>query len=275
MLIDTHVHIGGGTLGFDMDEEMVFTAMERYGIEYALVSNCDAAEVDHEQKLLPPEVQVSQEEALKRVLVFARKHPEKIGVGVWVKPLTETVTEELEMLIRENLDIVHAIKLHPYHSKISPMDERVRPFLELARKYHLAVISHTGGCEEAEPVHLYEAALAYPEIPFVMVHMGLGSDNREALELLGKADNLYGDTTWVPMATTEEAIVRYGSRKMLFGTDLPIDGVDTYLCNPKGERSLYQDYLHVLPERITADAYEDLMYRNAVKVFGMKRFEGR
>ena len=270
MLIDTHVHIGGGTLGFDMDEEMVFTAMERYGIEYALVSNCDAAEVDHEQKLLPKEIQVSQEEALKRVLAFARKHPGKIGVGAWVKPLTETLTEELEMLIRENLDIVHAIKLHPYHSKISPMDERVRPFLELARKYNLAVISHTGGCEEAEPVHLYEAALAYPEIPFVMVHMGLGSDNREALELLGKADNLYGDTAWVPMETTIEAIRRYGSKKMMFGSDTPIDGLDTYFCNPKGERSVYQDYFHVLPEKISAEAYEDLMWRNAVDVFKLK-----
>jgi predicted TIM-barrel fold metal-dependent hydrolase len=77
------------------------------------------------------------------------------------------------------------------------------------------------------------------------------------------------------MATTEEAITRYGGKKMMFGTDLPVDGTDTYLCNPKGERSLYQDYLHVLPEKITAEAYEDLMWRNAVRVFGLKEFEGR
>ena len=275
MLIDTHVHVGGGVLGYDMEENMVLTAMQRYGIDYALVSNCDAAEVDHDQKLIPGEQQVSQEECLKRVLAFARQYPGKIGVGAWVKPLTETMTEELETLVKDNLDIIRAIKLHPYHSKISPMDEKVRPFLELAKKYRLPVISHTGGCEEAEPVHLYEAALAYPEIPFVMVHMGLGSDNKAALELLGKADNLYGDTTWVRMATTEEAIARYGSKKMMFGTDLPVDGPDTYLCNPKGDRSLYQDYLHVLPEKIGMEAYEDLMWKNAVRVFGLKQFEGR
>ena len=133
------------------------------------------------------------------------------------------------------------------------------------------MISHTGGCEEAEPVHMYEAAKRYPEIPFIMAHMGLGSDNKEALELLGRAENLYGDTAWVPMSTTMEAIRRYGSGKMLFGSDMPIDGVDTYLCNPWGERSVYQDYLHVLPEKITEEEYGDLMWRNAKKVLGLKK----
>ncbi len=267
MRIDTHVHIGGEKVGFAMTEEMVLTAMEKYRIDFMLVSNGDAVEVDHEQKLIPAEFQVSQEEALRRVIAFARKHPGKIGVGVWVKPLTETVTEELEQLIAENRDIIYALKLHPFHSKVSPVDERTLPYLELAKKYGLPVVSHTGTGEEDSPVHVYEAALRYPEIPFVMVHMGLGSDNKEALELLGRADNLYGDTAWVPMETTIEAIRRYGSRKMFFGSDTPIDGIDTYYCNPKGERSIYQDYFHVLPEKIDREAYEDLMWRNAVRVF--------
>lgn len=270
MRIDTHVHIGGDKLGFSMSENLVIAAMEKYEIDYALVSNSDAAEVDHEQRLLPKELQTSQEAALLHTLNFARKNPGKIGVGVWVKPLQEQVTPELEKLIQENLDLIYAIKLHPYHSDISPVDSRTIPFLELAEKYQLAVVSHTGGCEEAEPVHVYEAAKMFPKIPFVMVHMGLGSDNKEALDLLGKADNLYGDTTWVPMETTIEAIKRYGSKKMMFGSDMPIDGLDTYFCNPKGERSVYQDYFHVLPERIEKEAYEDLMWKNAVQVFRLK-----
>lgn len=267
MVIDTHVHIGGEKVGFFMTEEKVLEAMDKYKIDYALVSNADAAEMDHQQNLLPEEFQVTQEEALCRVLDFAKKNPKRIGVAVWVKPLTEHVTLELEQLICDNLDYIHAIKLHPYHSKTSPMDEKVAGYIELAKKYGLAVVSHTGGCEEADPKHVYEAAIKYPEVPFVMVHMGLGSDNKEALALLGKAENLYGDTTWVPMQTTIEAIHRYGSKKIMFGSDMPIDGVDTYLCNPKGERSVYQDYFHVLPELIEKEHYADLMYRNAKDVF--------
>lgn len=268
MIIDTHVHVGGEKVGFTMTEEMVLTAMEKYGIHYALVSNGDAVEVDHEQRPIPMEYQVSQEDALRRVIAFARKHPSKIGVGVWVKPATECVTEELEQLIRENQDIIYAIKLHPFHSNVAPNSPAVIPYLELAKKYQLAVISHTGGCEAAEPVYLYEAAKLYPTVPFVMVHMGLGSDNKQALALLGELDNLYGDTTWVPMATTIEAIKRYGNHKMMFGSDMPIDGVDTYLHNPKGERSLYQDYFNVLPDLIGKEAYQALMWENAKQVFG-------
>ncbi|MBP3569372.1 MAG: amidohydrolase family protein [Lachnospiraceae bacterium] len=267
MIIDTHVHIGGEKVGFDMTEEKVLSAIKKYNIDLTIVSNGDAVEVDHEQKLLPIKYHVSQEDALRRVLEFARKYPEKIRVGVWVKPLTETVTDELKQLIADNRDIICALKLHPFHSKVSPVDKRTLPYLELANQYKLAVVSHTGTGPEDSPVHVYEAAKLFPEIPFVMVHMGLGSDNKEALELLGKADNLYGDTAWVPMETTIEAIRRYGSKKMLFGSDMPIDGVDTYLCNPKGERSMYQDYFQVLPEKISKEAYEDLMWRNALKVF--------
>ena len=100
-----------------------------------------------------------------------------------------------------------------------------------------------------------------------MAHMGLGTDNSEALELLGKADNLYGDTTWVPMSTTIKPLRCMEANEYSFGSDMPIDGVDTYLHNPKGERSLYQDYFYELPKLISNDAYEDLMYKNAMEIF--------
>lgn len=269
MIIDTHVHIGGEAIGFHMKEEMVLEMMEKYNIDYAIVSNGDSCEMNHQQRLLPKEVQITQEKALRRVISFAESNPEKIGVAVWVKPYLQGRTDELETLIKEHLHMIHAIKLHPFHSNTKPTDEKVLPYLALAEKYHLAVVSHTGGCPAADPIHLYEAAKMFPTIPFVMVHMGLGTDNRQALELLGKQENLYGDTTWVPMNTTIEAIQRFGSKKMLFGSDAPIDGVNTYRCNPKGERSVYQDYFHVLPDKISKEEYEDLMFRNAVKLFGL------
>ena len=267
MIIDTHVHIGGDAVGFNMSEAMVIEMMDKYNIDYAIVSNGDAGEMDHHQRLLPEKYQISQEAALKRTIRFARENEGRIGVAVWVKPYLQQPTEELKKLISENRDIVCAIKLHPFHSNISPVDERALPYLELAEEYSLAVVSHTGGCEAASPVHMYEASKLFKKIPFVMVHMGLGTDNKEALDLLGKSDNLYGDTTWVKTDITIEAIKRYGTGKMIFGSDAPIDGVDTYLCNPKGERSIYQDYFYLLEDKIGTKAYEALMYKNAMKIF--------
>ncbi|MDY4813062.1 MAG: amidohydrolase family protein [Ruminococcus sp.] len=273
MIIDTHVHIGGEAVGFCMNEDMVIQAMEKYGIDFSIVSNGDSVECDHKQKLLPENLQISQEESLLRNIRFARKFPDKIGVAPWVKPLTEGYNKDFEKLVCDNRDVIFAVKLHPFHSNVPPTDSRVLPYIELAERLGIPVVSHTGGSEPDDPEHLYEVAKMFPKVDFVMVHMGLGTDNEKALNLLGKAENLYGDTTWVPMSTTLSAIEKYGSKKMMFGSDMPIDGVDTYLQNPKGDRSIYRDYFHQLPKLISEKSYADLMYNNAVKVFGLNRKE--
>ena len=110
----------------------------------------------------------------------------------------------------------------------------------------------------------------FPKVSFVMVHMGLGTDNKEAISLLGKLPNLYGDTTWVPLESTLEIVERYGSKKLFFGSDSPIDGLHTYRQNMQGEPSLYQRYFNELEGKIGTEAYEDIMYKNAMRVFGIK-----
>ena len=38
MIIDTHVHIGGDKVGFDMSEEKVLAAMGKYNIDFIVFS---------------------------------------------------------------------------------------------------------------------------------------------------------------------------------------------------------------------------------------------
>lgn len=49
-------------------------------------------------------------------------------------------------------------------------------------------------------------ALKYPNVNFVMCHMGLATDNQEAIELIAKLPNLYGDTAWVRADMVYQAI---------------------------------------------------------------------
>lgn len=268
MLIDTHVHIGK-VLDFEMRQEDVIYSMNRYGVDFSLVSSVDAVEFDHVGRAIPKALQTSQNEAFKRTLSFARRYPDQIGVTPWMKLYAETPDDEFIRLLEENRELVYGIKLHPFHSRVAPDDPRAEKVYEIARKYHLPVVSHTGGCEEARSIHLYNAAIKHPEISFVMVHMDLGTDNSEAIELLGKADNLYGDTTWVPVKSTLKAIERWGSGKILFGSDNPIDGADTYLHNKTGDRSLYQEYFNEFRAMVSPEDYDNIMYRNAVRLFGI------
>ncbi len=266
MIIDTHVHIGQ-CIGFDMRPEFVLYSMEKYHIDFSLVSDGEAAEFDHQGRPIPAELQKSQNQVFRDTLRFARENPDKIGAVPWLKCYSELPDDEFKSLLKENRDIVYAFKLHPFHSFVAPDDERMEPVYRLAAEYALPIVSHTGGREEARSIHLYHAAKKHPELDFVMVHMDLGTDNSEAIELLGKLPNLYGDTTWVPIESTLKAIERWGSEKILFGSDNPIDGKDTYLDNGKGERSLYQAYFNEFREMISPRDYENIMYRNAQKLF--------
>lgn len=269
MIIDSHVHIGK-MLNFRMTEKQVLYSMERYGIGFALVSNIECAEFDHKGRRIPAFLQKSQNSVLKSTVGFARRNPNKTGVLAWLKINSELPDEEFVSVLRENRDVIYGFKLHPFHSRTAPDDERLEVIYKLAAEYNLPVVSHTGGCDEASSIRLFNAAKKHPELNFVMVHMDLGSDNLQAIELLGKLPNLYGDTTWVPVGSTLEAVRRYGSEKILFGSDSPIDGKDTYLHNKAGVRSLYQEYFNEFREQISKADYDNIMYINAARLFGIK-----
>jgi len=268
MIIDTHVHIGTG-LGFDMTEAQVLYSIEKYGIDYAIVSNTEVASHDHDRKLLPKELQKSQIECLQRSIKFARENPKKIGIMHWVKPMEE-ITSELRTLIENNLDIIKAIKFHPYHAGCAFTSEENRKYIDLAAELGLPVVSHTGTGYDDNPKRLFEMSELYPDTNFVMVHLGLGSDNKEAIDLCSKRENLYGDTTWVSTKSALEFIKKCGDDRLLFGSDSPIDGKDTYLTNGKGDRSLYQEYWGEFKNQVSKETYDKIMYKNAVKLFNIK-----
>ncbi len=273
MIIDTHVHIGR-MLNFNMTEEQVLYSMEKYGISFSLVSNIECAENDHKGRQIPGLIMKhhSMNKVFEKTLSFARKNSDRIGVLIWLKPRTEQPDEKFRQLLASNRDLIYGFKLHPFHSRTAPDSDRLEAFYKLAAEYKLPIVSHTGGCDEASSERLYNAAKSHPELDFVMVHMDLGTDNKNALDLLGKLPNLYGDTTWVPVSTTLEAVKRFGSTKILFGSDNPIDGKDTYLHNKTGKRSLYQEYFNEFESMVSHDDYENIMSRNAIRIFNINKF---
>src|SRR5574344_75928 len=116
MIIDTHVHLGN-LMGFNMNEDMIIESMERYHVDYSIVSNGDSGEYDHSLQPIPLDMQISQADSFRRSIRFARKYPNKIGIMPWIKPATEYLDEEFKRLFIDNIDLIHGIKVHPFHSK--------------------------------------------------------------------------------------------------------------------------------------------------------------
>ncbi|MDP4143994.1 MAG: amidohydrolase family protein [Bacillota bacterium] len=260
MIIDTHAHIGKVDK-FNMPEEILIESMNKYNIDYCLVSNIEGIEFDNDQKPIPVELQRSQKEINKAAINFAKDYPTRIGVLLWAKTSTEGCTKEFENMIISNRGVVYGIKFHPYHAN-TPFDSlKVEEYIKLAEKYDLTVVVHTAASSESSPREVYNMAIKHPGINFVMVHMGLGTDNEEAIELISKLPNLYGDTTWVKPKNSLKMIKKCGIDKLLLGTDSPIDGVDTYA------NQFYQTYFNNFKNVLSPEDYSKLMYKNAVRLF--------
>ena len=262
MVIDTHAHIGN-ILKFNMTKEILLKSMDKYGIDYSLISNIEGAEFDNDQNPIPEKFQKSQKEINEAAIKFAREYPNKIGVLMWAKPSTEGCIKEFEDMIINNRDVVYGIKIHPYHSKIEFDSPKVEDYIKLAEKYSLPVAVHTAMSFESSPKKVYNMAVKYPNVNFIMVHMGLGTDNQEAIELISKLPNLYGDTTWVKPENALKMIEKCGIDKLIFGTDNPIDGVDT--CSNK----FYETYLNYFKNNLSSMDYDKLLYKNALKLFNL------
>lgn len=268
MIIDTHTHIGN-MLGFVMPEEDILYSMKKYGISHSIVSCLNAAEFDHALNPVPKEYLHSQIECLEDAVNFAKKFPDRISAAVWVRPFGEKADHALSDAIEQNRKYIKAFKFHPFHSNIPFDSKQSEAFIELAQHFHLPVVTHTGGSDCASCVRVYNMAKKYPETNFVMVHMGLGTDNNEAIQLISELPNLFGDTTWVPVKSTLKLIHTAGSEKIVFGSDNTIDGKDTYLCNRYGQRSLYQQYFNEFKDMVSNEDYEMIMYKNAARIFNI------
>lgn len=255
MIIDTHLHEGKQGI-FSLPCDTLLEQMGLNGIDKGLVSTVACCEYRADAEELLPEP-VPQLEANRQLLDKAAASGGRLYVSFWCKPATESA-EGVYEFIRDNRGLIKGMKFHPFYSRLCLEDKRYAPYIEIARELGLPVSVHTAADRLSSPEQLLCLAKRYPTVPFIMVHMGLCSDNEEAIRCVAQADNLYGDTTWVPLEKVRKAMAVCGSGKMLFGSDAPIDGDKSY--------AFYEEMLRLYRETPDED-WDKLFYKNARGLF--------
>ncbi len=258
MIIDTHLHEGTAGI-FTLRLCQLLAEMDKNGIDKGLVSTVACCEYISGNEALPAG-QTPQLEANRRLLEKAAGSGGRLYLSFWCKPATESNAADVYRFIRENRSLVRGLKLHPFYSRLPLEDKRYTPYIEVAEQLNLPVSVHTAADQLSSPGQLLALARRHPSVPFIMVHMGLCSDNEDAIRCLSQADNLFGDTTWVPLDKVRKAMRICGASKMLFGSDAPIDG----------DRS-YAFYAELLCQYHSegGEVWERLMHRNAEELFGI------
>lgn len=257
MIIDAHVHIGN-MMNFSLEIDKVKKIMKDNKITRAIVSSIDATEVDHNQIIIKDNVKSQIE--VNQELLDLLKDETNFDILVWCKPLTEGWNQEFEDFLLANLNRIKGLKFHPFHSAIKMTDKRVKPYLEFANAYNLAVKVHCANDKHSRSKYVYKIAKKYKNINFIMAHLELGGNYQKAREYLLRLPNLYADTAWLPSEEVIKIIEDGGQDKIIFGSDAPIDG-DTHY-------NFYSDYFsYEFIKKITLDNYYLLMANNAKRVY--------
>ena len=153
------------------------------------------------------------------------------------------------------------VKLHPDFQEIAIDDKRCEKIYELCRG-EIPVMLHTGDYryDFSNPERMARILKKYPDLTVIGAHFGGWSVWDEAAEKLAGYENFYVDCSsslYDMSAEKARSLVRaYGAERVLFGTDFPM-----WFYEKEIERfnSL----------GLTDDEAEKILYKNAVKLFGI------
>ena len=204
-------------------------------------------------------------DTLPRTIVYcAGINPYKLGTAA---------IAELEREIQK--DNVVGIKIYLGYYPFYAYDQVYDPVYELAEKYDLPVVFHTGDTysergllKYSHPLAIDEVAVKYRKIRFMMAHFG-DPWTLTGAEILYKNRNVYADLSGLVVGARKEleqaqqgiflqhlrhALVYSNSYdKLLFGTDWPL--------------APFGPYIEFIQNLIPEMDHEDVFYNTALKVF--------
>jgi predicted TIM-barrel fold metal-dependent hydrolase len=272
MIIDAHTHIGeisfpvGRSRISSMPEHTLLDAIEKYSIDFILVSSIEGAEFNSDRELMPADRQIPQLVSMQRVVDFVMKNRQRAKALLWVKPYSEERSSELDEFIRTNREFIAGLKIHPKLSNMEFRDKRMMPFIGMAGEYNLPVLVHTEDDGRSNVGFVEEVAKKYREINFIMAHMGMGSDNREAIGIIKRNPNIYGDIALAESGNVVRAINECGSDKIIFGSDAPVFGIDTY--------KNYLPVIDSIKSNFSGEEVDNVLYKNSMSLFRLNDIHG-
>ncbi|MCX7882318.1 MAG: amidohydrolase [Brevinematales bacterium] len=253
-MIDSHMHLSLGMVYAPFNEEKLLEAMDTMSISLGLVSLVDVMEYGNQDQHDPLPT-LSEYEGAQRVLEMLSSG--RLFPLVWVRPM-DTKKEIFFQYLADNTKRFYGFKFHPFHSRLPLNHDRWEIYFEVAKCFHWPIVIHTAIDEFSQPILVSRWAEKY-EVPVVLVHMGLYTDHRQALEMMLRYPHVYGDTTWVKEVDLWPILEKAGPEKVLFGSDALVGGERTY------------EFYHTMCDtlRRSSQVGDWVLKRNAERLFGI------
>jgi predicted TIM-barrel fold metal-dependent hydrolase len=276
-MIDTHIHVvrphlpGVGALSPRLDR----------GTEHiagALRAEMKQARVDMVLAMGRLEAGPADPLGVAETLAVARLVPGLFAIGV-----ADPLRGDADHLRRVEAELmsgrVRALKVYLGYLHFGPDHAGYRPYYELAERYRLPVIFHTGDtyspCAKlryAQPLLVDDVAVDHPRVNFVLAHLGYPW-LIDAAEVVYKNVNVFADVSGLLIGSAEEFAAedrsemrtelatelrrafRYAERptRFLFGSDWPL-----------APMAAYRDFI---AEAIPTDSHSLVFGENAQRLF--------
>jgi predicted TIM-barrel fold metal-dependent hydrolase len=257
LVVDAHCHIEpeghdmfGRTGRVTTEEQLV--RMDMYGIDLAIV-------IAHAWAgWTIPQYRALHDLIAKEVA----KQPDRLVGFCWADPLLgQDAVVELRRCV-EDLGY-RGLKLHPVYQRFQFDEPVVYPLIELARELKIPVTAHLDlrvpGCEPWRMIHL---AQLYPEVTFIMAHMG--RDVRALQDLsLARAAARVPNVLLEGSSTTTDAYGTFQGPAEVMGPDRVLFATDAGPFHHPAINMLKIDLLSM-----SRDWKEQILGGNALRVLG-------
>jgi uncharacterized protein len=237
MIVDCHVHLN------NYHKERHIPTAEHLK---SLQEQMDKHKLDHAIVLtsyLQNKDRPTAEQVLDLVRQDKRLHVVE-GLGVLGEESVDW--EGVGRRLRERQTI--GLKLYPGYEHAYPSDPVFLPAIELAAKYRVPVMIHTGDTyaahgklKYAHPLHVDDVAVDYPDVEFIICHLG-NPWFRDTAEIIYKNENVHADISGLVLeefTAPMEKLMRKGLEELLmysgdpdsilYGTDWPLVRMGPYL----------------------------------------------
>jgi hypothetical protein len=142
------------------------------------------------------------------------------GIAVVTPYAGEKALSELEFCLREYKFI--GLKLHPWIQGYSGGADFLAPLFEICHDYSVPVLFHTGTPPYAQAFHIWIHAKRFPEVNFILGHMGLNYQWRDAIEVGKTCPNTFFDTSGISYTFAIKRLIKeLGPDRVMFGSDNP------------------------------------------------------
>lgn len=269
MLIDCHVHLnnyyieeGKHPRPTRENVELLFQEMDTHGIDHAVVITSYLVNVSRP--------------AVEELFEFLNEDSRTTIIeGLRWRSENRTDLYLMEERIRHGL--VKGIKLYPGYDRYAINDPSLEAVFRIAAKHNVPVMIHTGDTfakgakvSQAHPLLVDDVAVDFPDVRFVMCHLG-NPWFMDTAQVLYKNDNVWADVSGLALKEPDDVYMRFladgvqrmvsymgdPGTKLMYGTDWPL-----------ADMGMYQRLFDRLG--LSEESMEGIRWKTAADVFGIE-----